>query len=165
VSLVERAGIVAALPHVAAGVIDCIPIGGKPPMYVLQATRQSVPPVWDGNEMNVIRHQAKADQSYPVSLDALLQQGEIDAALSITFKDEAPRIASLRYVMGSTWSNHTSESNHSFTLTYLHPSASRCRVCRPLFGSSAVHPPYSKRRESIMRCIDELFARGMIKWL
>jgi hypothetical protein len=64
-------------------------------------------------------------------------QGEIDASLSITFKDEAPRIASLRYLMGRTWSNHTSESNHSFTLTHLHQSASRCRVCRPLFGSSS----------------------------
>jgi hypothetical protein len=45
--------------------------------------------------MNVIGHQAIADQFCPVSLDALLQQGEIDAALSITFKDEAPRIGSL----------------------------------------------------------------------
>jgi hypothetical protein len=71
--------------------------------------------VWDGDEMNVIGHQAIADQFYAVSLDALLQQVEIDAALSITFKDEAPRIAPLRYVMGSTSSNHTSESNHSFT--------------------------------------------------
>jgi hypothetical protein len=57
--------------------------------------------VWDGNEMNVIGHQAIADQFYPVSLDALLQQVEIDAPLSITFEDEAPRIAALRYVMGS----------------------------------------------------------------
>jgi len=56
--------------------------------------------VWDGDEMNEIGHQAIADQLYPVSLDALLKQGEIDAALSITLKDEAPRIASLRYVMG-----------------------------------------------------------------
>jgi hypothetical protein len=44
--------------------------------------------VWDGNEMNVIGHQAIADQFYPVSLYALLQQGEIDAPLSITFKDD-----------------------------------------------------------------------------
>jgi hypothetical protein len=51
--------------------------------------------------MNVIGHQAIADQFYPVSLDALLQQVEIDAQLSITFEDEAPRIAALRYVMGS----------------------------------------------------------------
>jgi hypothetical protein len=73
VSLVERAGIVAALPHVAAGVVDRIPIGGKSSMYILQATRRRAPPVWDGNEMNVIGHQAIADQFYPVSLDALLQ--------------------------------------------------------------------------------------------
>jgi hypothetical protein len=48
-------------------------------------------------------------------LEALLQEGEIDAPLSITLEDEAPRIAALRYVMGSAWSNHTSESNHSST--------------------------------------------------
>ena len=70
-------------------------------MYILQGTRQSVLLVWDGNEMNVIGHQAIADQFYTVPLDALLQQVEIDAPLSITFEDEAPRIAALRYVMGS----------------------------------------------------------------
>jgi hypothetical protein len=50
-----------------------------------------------------------------VSLDALLQQGEIDAPLSIIFEDEASSIAALRYVMGSAYSNHTGESNHSST--------------------------------------------------
>jgi hypothetical protein len=90
------------------------------------------------------------------------RQGEIDASLSITFKDEPPSIASLRYVMGRTWSNHTSESNHSFTL----PTCIRRRAGVESAGpSSAVHPPYSRRRESIIRCIDEVVARGMIKWL
>jgi hypothetical protein len=70
-------------------------------MHVLQATRQGVPLVWDGNEMNVIGHQAIADQFYPLSLEALLQQIEIDAPLTITFEDEAPRIAPLSDVMGS----------------------------------------------------------------
>ena len=84
-------------------------------MYILQATRQSIRLVWDGNEMKVVGHQAIADQFYPVSLQALLQQVEIDAPLSITFEDEAPRITALCYVMGSAWSNHTSESNHSST--------------------------------------------------
>ena len=70
-------------------------------MYILQATRQSVLLVWDGNEMNVVGHQAIADQFYPLSLEALLQQIEIDAPLTITFEDEAPRIAPLSDVMGS----------------------------------------------------------------
>jgi hypothetical protein len=48
-------------------------------------------------------------------LDALLQQIEVDAALSITFEDEATRIAALSYVMGNAWSNDSSESNHSST--------------------------------------------------
>jgi hypothetical protein len=70
-------------------------------MCILQAGRQSFLLVWDGNEMNVIGHQAIADQFYPVSFDALLQQIEVDAALSITFEDEATRIAALSYVMGN----------------------------------------------------------------
>ena len=51
--------------------------------------------------MNVIGHQAIADQFYPLSLEALLQQIEIDAPLTITFEDEAPRVAPLSDVMGS----------------------------------------------------------------
>jgi hypothetical protein len=70
-------------------------------MYILQATRQRVFLVWDSEEMNVIGHQAIGDQFYAVSLDSLLQQIEVDAALSITFEDEATRIAALSYVMGN----------------------------------------------------------------
>ncbi len=40
--------------------------------------RQSVLPVVDDNEMNVIGHQAIANQFCSMSLDALLQQGEIE---------------------------------------------------------------------------------------
>jgi hypothetical protein len=58
---------------VAAGAIDGIPVRGKPAVYILQAARQSVFLVWDSNEMNVIGHQAIADQFYSVSLDALLR--------------------------------------------------------------------------------------------
>jgi hypothetical protein len=126
------------LPYVAAGVIDRIPIRGEPAMGILQTARQSVLLVWHGNEMNVIRHQAIADQLYPVSLDALPQQIEVDAPLSITFENEATRIAALSYVMGNAWSNHTSESNHSSTC----PSWIRWRAGVEAAGhSSAVHFP------------------------
>jgi hypothetical protein len=63
--------------------------------------------------MNVIGHQAIADQFHPLLFDALLQQIEVDAGLSITFEDEATRIAALRNVMRNAWSYHTNESNHS----------------------------------------------------
>jgi hypothetical protein len=84
-------------------------------MCIFQAACQGVLLVRDGNEMNVIGHQAIADQFYPVPLDALLQQIQVDAALSIAFENEATRIAALSYVMGNAWSYHTSESNHSST--------------------------------------------------
>ena len=68
-------------------------------MCILQAARQSFLLVWDGNEMNVSGHQAIADQFYPVSFDALLQQIEVDAPHQL--EDEATRIAALSYVMGN----------------------------------------------------------------
>jgi hypothetical protein len=49
--------------------------------------------------MDVIGHQAVADQLHPVPLDALLQQIKVDTALRVVFQNEAPRIPALRYVM------------------------------------------------------------------
>jgi hypothetical protein len=40
----------------------------EPAMCILQAARQSALLVWDGYEMNVIGHEAIADQFYLVSL-------------------------------------------------------------------------------------------------
>ncbi len=84
-------------------------------MGILQAARQGVLFVRDGNDRNVIGHQAIANQFYPVSLDALLQQIELDAPLILRFEDEALRIAALRNVMGNARSHHTSKSNHGST--------------------------------------------------
>jgi hypothetical protein len=116
-------------------------------MCLLQAARQSVLLVWDGYEMNVIGHEAIADQFYPVSLDALLQQIEVDAALSITFEDEATCVAALGYVMGNAWSYHTCEPNHSSTCPGCILGV-RGKGCRPIFSRSL---PYSKRHKTIIR--------------
>jgi hypothetical protein len=51
--------------------------------------------------MNVIGHQAVADQLHPVPLDALLQQVKVDTACRVVFQNEAPRIPALRYVMSN----------------------------------------------------------------
>ena len=84
-------------------------------MCFLQAAREGFHVVGDRNQMDVIAHQAISDQFHTVSLHALLQQIEVDATLSLPFKDEAPRISALSDVMGNAWSNHTSESDHSST--------------------------------------------------
>ena len=81
-------------------------------MDILQAARQGVFLLWDGNEMDVVGHQAIADQRHPVSLDAPMKQIEVNTFLGIPFQDEAPRIAALRDVMSNAWRNHPGESNH-----------------------------------------------------
>jgi hypothetical protein len=55
--------------------------------------------------MNVIRHQAVADQFHARSLSALLEQIKVNPAFRVSLKDEAPR-AALRDVMGNSWRNH-----------------------------------------------------------
>jgi hypothetical protein len=66
---------------------------------LFQAARQRVSTSRHGNKMDVIGHQAVADQLHPVPLDALLQQIKVDTALRVVFQNEAPRIPALRYVM------------------------------------------------------------------
>ena len=70
-------------------------------MGLLQAARQRVCTSRHSNKMNVIGHQAVADQLHPVPLDALLQQIKVDAAFRVVFQNEAPRIPALRNVMSN----------------------------------------------------------------
>jgi hypothetical protein len=51
----------------------------------------------------------------PVGYAENTKRSKKSQALGITLEDEGSRIAPLRYVMGSAWSDHTSESNHSST--------------------------------------------------
>jgi hypothetical protein len=62
--------------------------------------------------MDVVGHQAIADQGHTVSLDAPMKQIEVNTFLGIPFQDEAPLIAALRDVMSNAWRNHPGESNH-----------------------------------------------------
>jgi hypothetical protein len=51
--------------------------------------------------MNVIRHQAVADQFHAMSLNALLEQVKLDPAFRVSFQNEAPRIHALRDVVSN----------------------------------------------------------------
>jgi hypothetical protein len=81
-------------------------------MGVFQTARQPVLFCWDGNEVNVIRHQTIADQFDPVSLHTLAKQIEINPAFRFSFQDDAASVAALGYVMGNAWRNHPGKSNH-----------------------------------------------------
>ena len=53
------------------------------------------------NEMNVIRHQAVADQFHAMSLNALLEQIEVNLAFRVSLQNEAPRIPALGDVVSN----------------------------------------------------------------
>jgi hypothetical protein len=55
-----------------AGVVHRIPVRGESAMCFLQAARQSILLLRHYNEMNMIGHQAVADQFHALSLDTLL---------------------------------------------------------------------------------------------
>jgi hypothetical protein len=54
---------------------------------LLQAARQRVSTSRHSNKMDVIGHQAVADQLHPVSPDALLQQIKVDTAFRVVFQN------------------------------------------------------------------------------
>jgi hypothetical protein len=51
--------------------------------------------------MNVIRHQAVADQFHAMSLNALLEQIEVNLAFRVSLQNEAPRIPALGDVVSN----------------------------------------------------------------
>ena len=60
-----------SLPEVAAGAMPSIPIGGIPAVCMLQGLRQSICLVGNHNEMDMIGHQAIAEQGHLAALDVL----------------------------------------------------------------------------------------------
>jgi hypothetical protein len=51
--------------------------------------------------MNVIRHQAVADQFHAMSLHALLEQIKVDPPFRVSLQNEAPCIPALRDVVSN----------------------------------------------------------------
>jgi ATP-dependent protease Clp ATPase subunit len=100
---------------VPAGAIEDVPVGSKPAMGIFQAARQCVLFSRHGDQMNVIGHQAIADQIGSVSLHALMEQIEVNVPFGIPFQDKAPCIATLRDVVWDVLRNNSGKSNHWFT--------------------------------------------------
>ena len=52
-------------------VVECVPVGSKPAVCLLQRACQYIGLPWDGDKVDMVRHQAVADQCYPVQFRAL----------------------------------------------------------------------------------------------
>jgi hypothetical protein len=68
---IQRTGIVPALPDMPRRVVECVPVGGKPAVRLLQRACQYIGLPWNGHKVDMVRHQAVADESYPILFRAL----------------------------------------------------------------------------------------------
>jgi hypothetical protein len=98
-----------------AGVIGCIPIARETTVCLLQATRQCIFILGHSDQMDVIGHQAIADEFYAMLPNTLLEQIEVDRAFRIRVQNEAPRVAALGDVVSDFQSNNASKSHHFMT--------------------------------------------------
>jgi hypothetical protein len=68
---IQRTGIVPALPDMPRRVVECVPVGGKPAVRLLQRARQSLGLPWNGHKVDMVGHQAVADERYSMLFRAL----------------------------------------------------------------------------------------------
>jgi hypothetical protein len=105
VRLVQGTGIVPPLPNMAARVVSRVPVGRIPPVRVFQGQCQPIGFVGDHDHVNMIGHEAVANQRHTVELSILSQQIEIDHAISVGVQDKSSPIPTLcdmvRYINGN----------------------------------------------------------------
>ena len=78
---IERAGVESALPDVAGGSVARIEVGGIAPVRVLEREAQGVGARGDDDEVDVVGHEAIADQGEAVEPAVLAEEVEVDEAV------------------------------------------------------------------------------------
>jgi len=68
---IQRTRVVPTLPNMPRRVVERVPVGGKPAVCLLQRACQYIGLPWDGDKVDMVRHQAVADQCYAVQFRAL----------------------------------------------------------------------------------------------
>lgn len=126
-------------------------------MCLLKTAGKTIPRSRHRDEMDMIGHQAVADQLYTVTLDALKQQIEIDTALGVGFEDETLGVTALRNVMCDFESDDTCESHHFHDLFAVIAvlAVQRLEITRAIAQPSP---------QTIINLMDEGSAFGKIKW-
>ena len=109
---VERAGVVSPLPRVPSGMVDGVPIRRVTAMCLLHGLCQSVHLCWNGYQMDMIGHQAVADQRHAVQLNVLSQQVQIHPAVCVAVEKESATIATLGYVVRHSNGDHSGQACH-----------------------------------------------------
>ena len=86
VARVHGAGIKSALPHMPAGRVRDVPIGGVTPMHLMERLGQSLRAARNHHHLHVVRHQAIPRHRQPVLFHGVAQQVKVNPALGISSK-------------------------------------------------------------------------------
>ncbi len=109
---VQWARVVSPLPRVSSGMVDRVPIRRVTAMGLLHGLCQSVHLGWNGHQMDMIGHQAVADQRHAVQLNVLSQQIQIHPAVCVAVEKESAAIATLGYVVRHSNGDHSGQACH-----------------------------------------------------
>jgi hypothetical protein len=93
--------------------VGSIPVGSVSSVGLLQCLRQPIRHVRNGNQVNMIGHEAIADQRDLVEDKVFAQQREVDQTVSIEIKHEASPISTLCQMLWNICGDNPSQSPHS----------------------------------------------------
>ncbi len=119
---IQRAGAKSPLPDMTAGGMADIPVGLVTPMRMLESQSQSIAFARNHNQVNMIGHEAIADQRKPMQSSIVSEQVKIDEPFSIRSENELPGIPTLGNVVRNTDGNHSSQTGQASKITDNVPS-------------------------------------------
>jgi hypothetical protein len=112
VSLIERTREEAILPQVAGLALADMKPAGIVVVRSPEAFRQRIVPFRDGYQVNMVGHEAVAEDPQPGTLCMIAEQPEIDLSIGIAKKHVLPLIATLRNVMRPARQHDARSSSH-----------------------------------------------------
>src|SRR5258708_8001889 len=119
---IQRAGVKSPLPDMTAGGMADIPVCRIPPMRMLESQSERICFARNHDQVNVIGHEAVADQGKLMQSGIISEQVKIDEPFSFRGENELPGISTLGNVVRDIHGNHTSQTGHASKITDNVPS-------------------------------------------
>jgi len=107
------AGVEAILPEVACRARQSVPNLSESAVNILHGLGHGVIVLRYGNEVNVVRHQAKSEDAQGVELGVFPEQVEIEETQGIAFEDVLAAVAALGEVVREAGRDHAGETGHA----------------------------------------------------
>ena len=118
VLLAQRTGVEAILPEVSAAAVQAVDVLCIAKMGASQRFGQGVGVGWTCDQVNVIGHQAPAENLQAVFVGVFFEQGKIDPAVVIDEEDVLPVIAPLCDVVRDIRDRDSCSSRHSMSILH-----------------------------------------------